>query len=216
MSDEQDFPAENIKPADSYLIKDLEKLKAISDPLRIKILECLVEGSRTVKEIARAIEVPASKLYYHINQLEEFGFIRVAGTRMISNILEKQYMVTACNFQVDKSLLSLLNDSEEQNLDSFLSPIFDTTREEIKRSLKAGLVKLEGEPDEPHSAKLMLSRSINKIPPQRVAEFQQRLNALVNELEDTDKESEGQVYAVMVIMYPIYRPSEDDSDQPAK
>ncbi|MCP4420888.1 MAG: helix-turn-helix transcriptional regulator, partial [Chloroflexi bacterium] len=67
--------------AEEYIIRDLETLKAISHPLRIQLLK-LIKQPKTVKEIASSLEMPPTKLYYHINLLEKNGIIRVVETQI--------------------------------------------------------------------------------------------------------------------------------------
>ena len=64
------------QPDDKFVINSLETLKVMADPNRLKILEEMIEGPRTVKQLASALETTATKLYYHINLLEEHGLIR--------------------------------------------------------------------------------------------------------------------------------------------
>src|SRR4051794_29356500 len=87
--------ADCVSNDDVLVVSDLELLRLVSDPLRIQILEHMRETPRTVKELAADLEVPATRLYYHMNLLESHGLIRVASTRMISGIVEKRYEVTA-------------------------------------------------------------------------------------------------------------------------
>src|SRR3954452_18438405 len=94
------------EPQERIVIKDLESLKALSDPLRIQILELMLQGARTVKQIAAELKTTTTKLYYHINLLEQHGLIKVTGTRVVSGIIEKQYRLAAYSIAIDKSLLS--------------------------------------------------------------------------------------------------------------
>src|SRR5688572_10061938 len=80
---------------DVLIVTDLETLKLISDPLRLRMLELLRGEPRTVKELARALGVAPTKLYYHVKLLLERELIRVAETRIVSGITEKRYQVTA-------------------------------------------------------------------------------------------------------------------------
>src|SRR4051812_17141092 len=89
------------EPEALHMIADLETLRVIADPVRVQILEASVMEPRTVKQIARLLGIPATKLYYHINMMEEHGLLRVVGTRLVSGILEKQYRATAMSFSFD-------------------------------------------------------------------------------------------------------------------
>jgi predicted ArsR family transcriptional regulator len=57
--------------------------------LRIGLL--LLEGAHTVKELAAALDVPPTRLYYHVRMLEEHGLIEVVDRRMVSGIEERRY-----------------------------------------------------------------------------------------------------------------------------
>ncbi|WP_405946854.1 winged helix-turn-helix domain-containing protein [Streptomyces prunicolor] len=52
--------------------------KALADPLRIRLLEALWEMPRSARELADHVDLPADRLYYHLNQLERAGLIEIA------------------------------------------------------------------------------------------------------------------------------------------
>src|SRR5215218_10360712 len=91
---------------DVLVVSDLEMLRLISDAVRIQLLELMRGNQRTVKELAAELGVPPTRLYYHMNLLEEHGLIRVASTRLVSGIVEKRYAVTAARLSVDRALLA--------------------------------------------------------------------------------------------------------------
>src|ERR1043166_3085439 len=97
---------DKVRPEDFCMISDLETLKVVTDPLRLNIVNLLRGGPRTAKELATMLHLSQTKLYYHIGLLEQHGFIRVVGTRLVSGILEKQYQATAYKLSVDRRLFS--------------------------------------------------------------------------------------------------------------
>src|SRR5689334_4837111 len=66
-------------------------MRALADPLRIRIGLLLIDEAHTVKELAAALDVPATRLYYHVRILEEHGLIEVVERRMVSGIEERRY-----------------------------------------------------------------------------------------------------------------------------
>ena len=52
-----------------------EFFKALSHPLRIRVLELLVEGDRTVSELQEALEVEQSSLSQQLAVLRRAGFV---------------------------------------------------------------------------------------------------------------------------------------------
>src|SRR5438034_307274 len=93
------------QPADELRIKDIETLKVVFDPLRMRILEAFADGARTVKEVAEDLGSTPHRLYYHVNMLEERRLLIVTDTRMVSGIQEKRYQVAARHFIVAPGLL---------------------------------------------------------------------------------------------------------------
>jgi len=74
-------------------------LKALADPLRIRIGLLLLESPMTVKELAAALEVPQTRLYYHVRILEQHDLIEVVERRMVSGIEERRYGGILDNWQ---------------------------------------------------------------------------------------------------------------------
>ena len=82
-------------------IDTVEGLRALADPVRLAILAALdAQGPDaalpvlSVKELARRLDEPQTKLYRHVKQLEAAGLIHVAATRMVSGILEQRYQAS--------------------------------------------------------------------------------------------------------------------------
>ena len=58
--------------------------KALADPLRIRLVEWLMERPRSARELAGCVGLPADRLYYHLAQLEQAGLIEVAEYRRLA------------------------------------------------------------------------------------------------------------------------------------
>lgn len=89
---------------DIYYITDLEQLKVISDPLRIKILWEIDESAKTGKMIADRLEIPAPKIHYHLKELERVGLVNVVRTEEKNGILQKFYRPVAKTISLEKVL----------------------------------------------------------------------------------------------------------------
>lgn len=128
----------------THVVSDLETLKVLSDPLRMDILRLVatanISGSFcTVKEISEKLQIPPTKLYYHINLLEKHGLLLIGDTQIVSGIIEKQYQIVAEDITVDKDILNTDEISEDEQLESLLETIrslVDNTYMDIKKSLK--------------------------------------------------------------------------------
>lgn len=191
------------KAPKSFQIKDLETLRALSDPLRMQIVELLSEN-QTVKQVAEKLGLAPGKLYYHFNTLEKLGLIEVVETHMVANIMEKVYHSNADMVNVDPSLFSFSKEGENESLNMMISSTIDATRDDLIRSLQARQFQLEqGAEEQPR--RVIINRVISRLPEERVAEFQDRLVALLKEFEnEKNTSSELQPYALTVAFYPSF------------
>jgi DNA-binding transcriptional ArsR family regulator len=124
-------PTQQTKQENVHQIEDLASLKAISDPLRLRILLVFSDDApRTVKEIAAELGVEPTRLYYHIRILEKAGMIRVASQRMVSGIEEKTYEATASSWVPSPSVTAMLGKS------GFLKTLFKVVRSEVDLALR--------------------------------------------------------------------------------
>ena len=57
--------------------------RALTDPMRIQLLECLWGRPQSAKELAAWAGLPPDRLYYHLAQLEQAGLIEIAEYRRL-------------------------------------------------------------------------------------------------------------------------------------
>ena len=58
------------------IVEDLETLKAVSHPLRLRLLGRLrTGGPATASQLGRALDESSGSTSYHLRQLERFGFV---------------------------------------------------------------------------------------------------------------------------------------------
>jgi DNA-binding transcriptional ArsR family regulator len=206
----------NIQQEKSFVIKDLETLKVVADPLRAQILEVMLHKPLTVKQVAEKLGLSPSKLYYHINLLEKHGLIQVVETRLVANLMEKLYRSSATDFEVAPELLSFDSFEGKENINALLMASIDATREDLLRSLQARTFDLEkGAQELPR--RVILMRQTCRIPEERATEFAKRLSALLEDFAKADVESPDptadlQNYALTIAYYPsFYYPEPGES-----
>ena len=76
------------------------QLRAYADPLRITLLDLVLERAATVSELAEAVERPKSTVAHHVKVLTEAGLVQVVRTRRVRAIEERFYGRTARMFYV--------------------------------------------------------------------------------------------------------------------
>ncbi len=192
---------------DVFVIGDLETLKVVADPLRLQILEGLRGSPRTVKDLAADLGLSATRLYYHVNLLEQHGLISVTDTRLVSGIIEKHYQTTADRLTVDRALLGPDRPLQDEGIEVLLSVILDEARGEIRRSIREGWIDVG---DDPMRAEdLVLGRHWLRLTPDQVRDYLDRFKQLQIEFDEIAAGNGGdaQVYELLLGFYPVERRS---------
>jgi DNA-binding transcriptional ArsR family regulator len=76
------------------------QLRALAHPVRVTILDLLLERAASVAELAAAVDRPKSTVAYHVGMLVDAGMLRVVRTRRVRAIDERYYGRTARLFAV--------------------------------------------------------------------------------------------------------------------
>ena len=191
--------APGIRPPDAERrISDVETLKALSDPLRLRILELMItrpHDAWSVKEMAGALVVPATRLYHHVELLQERDLIRAAEQHVVSGIIETRYQVSALSFRLDQALLRGPDGGPSAARD-VITTIFDETRRDLER-----LMAIPPRPGDDLVDRTSLARSLTRLTPARAAELRERLRTLVEEYDSVSDEPDATTYHLLVVMY---------------
>ena len=197
------FPG--FEPEDVRYIGDVETLRAISDATRMRILETMVQRRSpawSVKELAAALEMPQTRLYHHVELLLERDLIRATERRVVSGIIETRYSVSALSFQLDRSLFATDQAAGLEVLHETLLAVFDTARAEVELSFRLGTVKADAGPSEEHT--FLLTRGLTRLTTERAAELRGRLQALLEEFDDTASDDpEARAFGIVLALYPM-------------
>ena len=206
------------RPAPSLTISDLDTLKVLADPLRHQILEVLTRETLPVKEIGARLGLTPGRLYYHVNLLEKHGLIQVVHTKMVSGIQEKHFRVSALDFEIDRGLLSQTTSQGRESIHSVLAATLDATRDDVLRSVEARFFELDrGAEENPRN--VIISRHKGNLTEAQVIDFQARLVALVEDIEQAQnaapEQGEGlHPYALLLAFYPSFYYSEAEDPEP--
>lgn len=104
--------------------------KALADPLRLHLLDWLMERPRSARELADCVGVPADRLYYHLGQLERAGLIEVTEYRRIERgRAERVYGAAATEPPGD--------DASPQETAAFLQAMLEATTMEVTAAFEA-------------------------------------------------------------------------------
>jgi DNA-binding transcriptional ArsR family regulator len=123
------------RQARSLTLSDLDQVRVLADPLRIRILEELCTEERTTKQVAQRLGEKPTKLYHHVDALERVGLIRLARTRPNRGTIEKYYLAVAQQFRADARIFTTADPGSQAKgdaLQTMISTMFDRTADEIR------------------------------------------------------------------------------------
>lgn len=204
----KDIFMETPNPRDPvFIVKDLETLKVLSDPLRIQILEVLEPKPQTVNQVAERLGLSNSRLYYHFNMLEAHGLIKVVETRFVNNMMEKDYWVTAEEIEIDKDLLNFSSESGQESILQIIKSSWEATLEEILRSLQSRTIQLAQNGQE-NPRKLVMVKLYSRLSDETYAEFVEKFNKLLEEFKEPEDSPAGDAdlndFSLACFIYPNY------------
>jgi transposase-like protein len=203
--EQQTQGAASNQPAPAHTITTLDALKVFSDPLRQQIIEALLEGAKTVKQVAAELDLAPTKLYYHVNLLEEHGLIQVTETRIVSGIIEKHYMAAAREYLIERSLLTPGQNAGGEGLEIAFDAMIDPIRSDLLKSAKNGLIDTSEGAPEHHRFRMW--RATSQLSEAQAAEFYARLDKLVDEFNlFSEDNTDGQHYTLLIGIYPATSP----------
>jgi DNA-binding transcriptional ArsR family regulator len=197
----------DLRPQPVRQISDPDTLRALGDPTRIRILETMVQrpdAPWSVKDLAAALGLPQTRLYHHVDQLLAHDLIRAVERRVVSGIIETRYRVTALSFQLDRRMFAAeAGDETRTILHDTLAAVFDTARDEVEDALRHGAAaKLPDGED-----RMLVSRGLARLTPERAAELRQRLIALQAEFDTNDAGADAETWGIVVAVYPVMPPN---------
>ena len=121
--------------ADSYRISDLDQVKALAHPLRMRIVETLAQSDpMTTKQVAESLGEKPTRLYHHVDLLEKAGLVRLTHTRQNRGATEKYYEAVARTFRAGAELFSDESLADQQNaIRPMVRTVFENTTAELLR-----------------------------------------------------------------------------------
>ena len=207
-------PMNGPEPLAERLISDVETLRALSDPLRLRLLEVMTatpDETYTVKRLASILGTSQTRLYHHVNQLAERDLIVVASQRVVSGIIETSYRVGQRSVRLDRRLLA----ADAPTMHDTLSTIFDGARDDIEAGLRAGTISTSEDADP--ASKLFLARGLARLAPERAAELRARLVTVFEEFADEGEHAADAglpAYGVVLSMYAMADTTADPTTDP--
>lgn len=202
------------------VIDSPEVLRLIADPTRLHILNALRQQTLTVKQLADLLEVPRTRLYYHLRLLEEHDLIASIEAGDYTGASEKRYRTTAYRLSVAKSMF----DSAEgpgSPFDTYLSLILDEVGAEIRRAVASGLIDIAQSSDDVIRPRhLVLGRRMYRLTPDDLSALEVRFAEIRSDLVHREvvqlepgvhPPDDGELYELLIGFFPVVSPGQDDA-----
>lgn len=183
------------RPAEVYWLETAEQLDILSDSTRLELIELLMRP-RSVRELAEQMRVPRTRLYHHVNQLEEAGMIVVVDTRPAGAQTEKVYQVAAHSYQPSPRYLEAALPRDKAQ--AVMTAILGATQADFVRSIEDGAVTFE-------DRRMHLRRGLMRLDDERLRQLIADLDAVYAKYDDEDAGDTGQVVATLSVVYPSTR-----------
>jgi DNA-binding transcriptional ArsR family regulator len=178
-------------------IDSAEAIKALADPLRLRVLTLLMrdhERSWTVKEIAAELGQSVTKLYHHINVLEQVELIRDVETRIVSGIVEHRYASGQRGLEFDDALYrsSDTRDASLANVSNML--------DEVRDDLVGYLGSETADPEQ-----VMIAKAELRLTQDEVDELRTSIDELVDRFRAERSKERRTVprTEVLIVMHPV-------------
>lgn len=183
-----------------HRLTNLDQMKVLADPLRIRILELLCE-ERTTKQVAGILGQPPTRLYHHVAALERVGLIRLARTRQRRGALEKYYLAVAKTFSADSRLFSSAPPTQvKQAAQGVAAQVLENTAADLRALLD------RGEEAEAPAQEVVLSYLELRGSPKELKAFRARLRKLISSAAGKSKSGpSGPAHRLTIAFFPLAR-----------
>jgi len=173
------------------------QFESLSSPMRIRILK-LCNEPLSVRQIAERLGVPTTRLYYHVNLLEEAEFLDVVHTRKSGARIEKLYRIAGHSITPGPELIDNVDDVDAA-AKALISIVIEPARIEAEQAISK---RLEGG-DQP----VDLARTVASLTPDEVEDLATRLKDIVTDFMAGKQDSDDPDTAEYSLTYALL-PSE--------
>ena len=165
-------------------VTTFEQFKAISEPVRSRILGIIQNQPATAKQLAERLGATPGAIGHHLHVLEEAGLAKVVARRLVRGIVASYYTRTAriFSFELPKDVKGVVSASLD---------IMDTARNELVEAQAT----FEEDPYQ------CISFPHVRLSVERARYYVQRLDALLEDLLHEQPDPDGKVYGVLMSMF---------------
>lgn len=117
------------------VLRDLECIKAIAHPKRIDILKAFNNLPLSAKQLSQILDEPHAKINYHIKTLYKVGILELVEEKIKSGIVEKYYYPKAKSILIDKNVINISLEKDDETIQSKYEDIVDLFYQAVEKNL---------------------------------------------------------------------------------
>lgn len=186
-----------------FALDTAEKMKAISSPVAIEIVQALRQiGPASVSELGPAIGRKPNSLHYHVNKLVENGLVAKTGSQMSGARTETVYDVTA-----DKFLGGSLNTEDE--LKEYTKKSVNTILRLAARNYEKAVTDHASVSEKGKKRNLLVQRLAGRLTGEQLAEVNGHMDRIMEIFADNVASRSGKKISLTLAMTPL----ETDGDK---
>lgn len=166
------------------VVNTAQQLKALGDPLRLRVLNVIRHQPATAKQLADQLHASPGAMGHHLRVLHEAGLAQVVARRLQRGIVASYYTRTARIFDYD--LPPELAEAPCVSLD-----ILTQARDELAEALAHEHADLDTHIGFPHV----------RLTHERMAVYAERVHALITDFINEPSDSDGQVVGLCMALF---------------
>lgn len=165
------------------VVNNLEQIKALSSPYRIKIIETFDNKPASAKDISVRMGEPHGRVNYHIKTLAKVGILKLVDVSVKQGVVEKYYMPVAESIVLDSRVVNKNDDHEIKDMRNAGIALFEKISKEFYGTM--------------NNRDLKIQKKINYdydfyLTEEEADELNKRIQGIVDEfLKDKDEPKEG-------------------------
>ena len=178
----------------TYKIKDLNQVRLLADPLKLKLLQAFAEAEKTTKEVAAELEESVTKLYRHVDALLDSGLLVVVKESQKRGTIERTFRAVAQRFEADHTLFGDQAGPEGAN-----------AAREMLRVSEAEILEVLAQGREDDDEQAIIMRIHGKASPEKIAELRATLKAWLDSIptEDEPPSDEARQIGGLIAFYEL-------------
>lgn len=184
-----------MKTLKTYIIKDMEQLRLLGDPFKLRLIQAFAEAEKTAKQVAIELGERVTRLYRHVDALHEAGLLEIVSETQKRGTVERTFKAIAERFEVDHALLS---DSESSAGTEAIRDMLRAGETEILRAIEM----TSGEED----PNLLVTRFRMKGSPEQIARCRKSLEDWFESMQQNQEDipDDYEEAGAMIAFYPIF------------